>query len=486
LLICLVAILAGVLGVALLPSPLWARRNRRAAIAHSDIAEAVEVPEDGDHPWATLSELPGGPELGFDEGIERVQPEIEAADEAASAQLDQVSGDDEEEEEPDPRTPLPTSVPEAPRRPEEAELGTPTDKPLGDGYAEIMYFRERARGIDWELDNCAPPKMSCDGLNAEERRVVEALYELRVLTSRQIQRGVLPTAGDRRVRRVIARLAANGIVERGGILCARARGRDRRVYTLGKNGFLLLRDDPDHPASGDWSRSVKRGAQHLVHDLSRNEWLFAFSSLAPRQLLGFRGTARGRIKREGASGEKTSSIVPDLTLELRLEGPDGEEFETDLLVEIEWANNRKTVQRKAIAYDRLITGWCWEHPRYKALRRRPKVCFAVPDLAKAHRYIEILDEVLQEHVIIPPHTQTRRENELGIVPTVKRVYVGRRKIFVAVAQDVHQRTLRAWQVPDKPPGEREDSRPIPRRVQLLDPGELVDPATEVGSPLLGG
>lgn len=256
---------------------------------------------------------------------------------------------------------------------------------------------------------------------------------------------------------------------------------------------------------------MRRSAQHVVHDLDRNEWLFAFRSLAPRELLGFRGSLSGKIevplvREPGAPGRplvwgdlrgrapvglvstEFSKIVPDLTLELQLKEPEGEQMRTDLLVEIEWGNNNETVRRKALAYDGLLNGWWQEHPRYKARGRPPNVCFAVPDLPRASRFIAILDKALQGHVRVPPHTQTRAENAQGIIPGTENLYLGRQNIFVAVARDVHQRTLRAWRVPAAPPEQRvcearnarerrDAARAIPRHAQLLDSRELVDLAT---------
>lgn len=382
----------------------------------------------------------------------------------------------------DPRVEPPIEQPRGPAPTAVRALGIPTDKPLTEGYAEVEYLRERAYSIDWESVAPAPREMSRGALSPEERLLIEGLYELRILTTGQIERGFLGSIRERHVRRRLSRLRDMGMVQRGSIYCAGRRGSRMSIYALARNGFLLLCADPDHPASGKWNRSPRRGAQHVAHDLCRNEWLFAFRSLAPRQLVGYRGTGTGRIK-----SEKFSSIVPDLTLELQLERSDGPRIGVDLLIEVEWRNNREAVRGKAIAYDHLLNHWWREHPRYRALGRPPNVCFVVPDLQRAHRYIANLDEALQEHVVIPPHTQTRRENELGIVPTMKRIYFGRRRVFVAVAADVHQRTLRAWQVPDKPPDERlreagdeddehQGARPIPRRVVLLPSRDLVDPA----------
>jgi hypothetical protein len=292
----------------------------------------------------------------------------------------------------------------------------------------------------------------------------------------------------------------------------KTKGRAKPVYLLAEKGFALLRDDPDHPASGAWREPKLNSAPHVVHDLERNEWLFSFRSLAPRRLVRFWGPRSGRIKvpsvwdrhaeerrlRSTDLGglrspidlvrDEFSNIVPDLTLELRLERPEGTEARTDLLVESEWGNNNETVWNKALAYDGLVNGWWQEHPRYKAFRRPPTVVFAVPDLPRASRFLAIFDEALRGYLIDPPHTQTRAENEQGIVPKAGKIYLGRQNIYVAVARDVHQRTLRAWRVPAKPPDERvrdapnADERrlaatPIPRQSVLLNLRDLMDAAT---------
>lgn len=391
-----------------------------------------------------------------------------------------------------------------------AELGSPTDRPPSPAYFEVERFRERVQAIDWEPAPSEPSSVCRTELSTEQWSLIEGLFELRVLTGTQIHREFLTSIGYRQASRVLSRLRAAGVIRRGRFYPAKV-GRAEGIYVLDGKGFALLREAPDHPVAGWWSRSLPRGAQHTVHDLIRNDWLFAFRSLAPRQLLGFRGTRRGKIEvpfvvgRPGAPkrplkqadlfgrppigllGKEFSNIVPDLTLELLLESG-GEERRIDLLVEIERRNNNEDVWNKALAYDGLLNGWWEEHARYGELGRPPMVVFVVSDLRHARRFITLFDRALQGHQVVPPHTQTRAENEQGLRPTAKRLYFGRERIFVAVARDVHQRTLRAWRVPADPPDQRactaegsaegtDASRPVPRVAQLLDRRGLVDPAT---------
>jgi Replication-relaxation len=367
------------------------------------------------------------------------------------------------------------------RQAEVVELGEPTDRPLSDGYLEIDLLRERTH-ISWDPVVSAPPAISRSALTAEQWALIEALYELRLLSAGQILREFRPSIGERKLRRELMPLKAAGIARRGSMDGFRE-GRGKPIYMLGRQGFALLRDAADHHASGEWRQAEPDNVSRVVHDLARNEWLFAFRSLAPRQLLEFRGPLSGRIV-----SEKPPSIVPDLTLEVQLEKANGEGMKTDLLIEIEMRNNNKTVEGKARAYDSLVNDWWHEHPRYKALGRPPIVVFVVPDLARARRYISILDEELQGHVVILPHTQTRAEHERGLVPRAKKLYLGRQNVHVAVARDIHQRTLRTCRVPAEPPEERalkagdaselrEVSQPVAQRFQLIHSRDLVDPAT---------
>src|SRR4029077_11813045 len=91
-------------------------------------------------------------------------------------------------------------------------------------------------------------------------------------------------------------LAGQGLIKRGEIGLRKVRGRGRRIYVLDNAGFERLRDAPDHEASGTWRVPELRSAQHAIHDLARNEWLFAFRSLAPRQLIDWRGPRSGKIE----------------------------------------------------------------------------------------------------------------------------------------------------------------------------------------------
>jgi hypothetical protein len=279
---------------------------------------------------------------------------------------------------------------------------------------------------------------------------------------------------------------------------------------LDEEGFALLRDAPDHPASGNWRAPELNSSQHVVHDLARNEWLWGFRALAPRQLAGWRGPRTGRVEvplvkegrgparrlasrdlRENApidfAGEEFVNLVPDLTLELVLKRPSGESVETDLLVEIEWGNNDETVRRKAVAYDGFLTGWWRAHPRYRDLGRPPIVFFVVSDPKRAARFVELLDESLTSYLLGPAETQTREQNREGVTPEAKTLRLGRRNVFVAVGRDISQRTLRAWRVPAEPAAERiqgarnaqerrRAGKPVPRPFMLIDPRELVDPA----------
>jgi hypothetical protein len=397
------------------------------------------------------------------------------------------------------------------REAEVAPLGTPTDKPLSQGYQEVELMRDQAAGITWEKPKSEPPQLRHNTINAEQRSVVEALFELRVLSAGQIQRQFMMSAGERQVRRELSLLIRQRMVKRAELGLRRARGRGKRIFVLDTAGFELLRDAPDHPAAGTWRAPELHSAQHVVHDLARNEWLFGFRSLAPRQVVNWHGPRTGKIevpmikeRREAArrmtpndlrenapldfGGSQFGNIVPDLTLELLLAKPGGERVKTDLLVEIESGNNDETVRRKALDYDGFLTGWWKAHPRYKDLGRPPIVFFVVPDVQRASRFIELLDEVLTSYLVGPAQTQTREQRDRGQTPTPKKLYLGRRNIFVAVGRDIHQRTLRAWRVPAELPGDRiqgarnskerrSASRPVPRSFTLIDPRYQVDPAT---------
>jgi len=397
------------------------------------------------------------------------------------------------------------------REAEVAALGSPTDKPLSEGYQEVELLRDKAASITWEKSKAEPPQLRHNAINAEQRSILEALYELRVLSAGQIQREFMMSSGERQVRRELSLLIRQRMIKRAEIGLRQARGRGKRFYVLDTAGFELLKDAADHEATGTWRAPELHSAQHVVHDLARNEWLFGFRSLAPRHVAAWCGPRSGKIevplikeRREaprrmtpndlqenapidfGAS--EFGNVVPDLTLELLLTKPDGEKVKTDLLVEIEWGNNDETVRRKALDYDGFLTGWWQAHSRYKDLGRPPILFFVVPDLQRANRFIEILDETLTSHLIGPARTQTREQRERRVTPTPSKLYLGRRNIFVAVARDIHQRTLRAWRVPAELPGDRIRSarnakerrsagRPIPRSFMLIEPRDQVDPAT---------
>lgn len=397
------------------------------------------------------------------------------------------------------------------REAEVAPLGTATDKPLSDGYHEVELMRERGAGITWEKPKSEPAQLRHNAINFEQRSVLEALHELRVLSAGQIQREFMISAGERQVRRELSALVSQRMIKRAELGLRGVRGRGKRIYVLDTAGFEFLRDMADHEAGGSWRPPELHSAQHAVHDLVRNEWLFAFRALAPRQLAGWHGPRASKIEvplvkeRRGPARKLTpadlqenapldskanefTNLIPDLTLELILTKPGGEGVKTDLLAEIESGNNDATVRGKARDYDSFLTGWWRSHSRYQDLGRPPILFFIVPDVKRATRFIELLDEVLTSYVLGPAQTQTRDQRERGITPVPKRLYLGRRNVFVAVGKDLSQRTLRSWRVPAEPPAERVRQarnaadrraarRPLPRPFMLIPPGNLVNPAS---------
>jgi len=395
------------------------------------------------------------------------------------------------------------------RQAEVAELGTPTDKAISAGYAEVELLRDKASSINWED---APPEAAEPAklkLNVERRSILEALLELRVLTGGQIQREFLMSMGERQVRRELNAMLRHGLVRRFE-LGIRGPGRGKRVYVLDVAGFQTLNDASDHSASGRWRIPELRSPQHVVHDLARNEWLFSLRSLAPKHVVDWRGPRTGKIEvpmvreaREAArrltpadlqenapidfEPDEFANIIPDLTVELLLRKPSGEEVRTDLLVEIESSNNSETIRKKAREYDGFLTGWWRRHIRYAEIGRPPIVFFVVPNVERARSFVEILDHSLTAYVVGPAETQTREQRDRGFTPTPKQIYLGRRNIFVAVGRDIHQRTLRSWRVPIEPPEVRKKGArgardrkdlgaPTPRPFMLIDPREQVDPA----------
>ena len=413
--------------------------------------------------------------------------------------------------EPDPRpTDGPKPIRRGLRQAEGATLGSPTDKLLSEGFREIEQLREEAYANEWEARDRVTSPPQRHELTAEHWSLLEALYELRLLTRGQIERQFLTSMSDKRLGRQLSRLVRARVLRRGWIRVPGDRRKAKSIYALDEEGFALLRDSSDHHASEPWNPPQLNSAAHAVHDLESNEWLFGFRSLAPRQLLRFLGTRSGKVKvpmvwEPGAGrrplrcedlgsaapvelvGRKFSNIVPDLVMELWLEDLEGNVTRTDFLVENEARNNDANVREKALAYDCLLNGWWREHPRYKAYGHPPTVVFVVPNLTAAHRYLRIFDKALRGHLVRPPHTQTREENELGIRPSATRLYYGRHYLHIAVARDVHQRTLRSWRVPALPPDHRAElasnaaerhasARPLPRCTVLIDQRDLVKPA----------
>jgi hypothetical protein len=490
-----------------------ARLRAEGAYDPQVIAPPRELTGRGEN--ADLQDL-GGENGGLAGGIEpSPDPNQRHQEEAPASDSDGSSSDGEGEGRTAPSD-APASSPRrkssrrGEREAEVAELGTPTDKPLSEGYQEVELMRDKAISINWEEPPKEPPDARYNKLNVEKRAVLEALYELRVLTAMQIRREFLHGLSERQARRELSLLLRQRMVRRFELGMRGGRGRGPRGFVLDSAGFDLLSEAADHEAWGKWRAPELKSPQHAVHDLARNEYLFAFRSLAPRQLVTWRGPRGGKVEvplvrepREAPrrltpadlhentpvdfAGDEFANVVPDLTLELELTKRGSEKVRTDLMVEIEHGNSDEAVRRKAIDYDGFLTGWWREHRRYGAIGRPPILFFVVPDVQRARRFIELLDEVLRSHLVGPAETQTREQRQRGVKPKAQLLFLGRRNTYVAIARDLSQRTMRAWRVPAEPvelrtagarnAGERRRlARPMPRTFMLIEPRDQVDPA----------
>jgi hypothetical protein len=171
----------------------------------------------------------------------------------------------------------------------------------------------------------------------------------------------------------------------------------------------------------------------------------------------------------GLQAEEFHPIRPDGTFELRLP-----ELATqlqlfsgtrlDILYELE-RSDRPDLQSKHDKlrnYDGFLCGWATTIAPYKALKEPPWGLIICPDQEALERWIAEADRLL-----------TGRLSPYGAALT-DAIWVGRERLFFCIERDIHERSLRAFRVPEHPPDARRQLReataPAPVEIpELLEP-----------------
>jgi len=379
-------------------------------------------------------------------------------------------------------------------RNESAEAGSlalpgesaPTD--AGDGapesYAELRVAAPLALVPDRRTPRPRPPRPA----RPVEQHVLVLLYKVGFLLGSQIAR---ETGWNvRTVQRALVEMLDQGWVRRFSLRTGDG-GRPRHLYMLSGEGFAAARTqlmlvDPAAPDPAAWREPDVRDPRRVLHDLHAAAWLMTFGRmLPPGMVCGWHGpraslarpapplrTSRGEGRRAirleevpldadrsfaELRDERFGQIRADGMVELALPTVAGVR-RIDLFVELDRTRKPARNLDKMAAYDAFITAWSTAMSRYQALGDRPLVVFVCEDEAQARAFARAADVVLSGRVI------TLR------TPPERWRFPGRERTFFCCERDIHEGSLRAWQVPALPPdvrrelGHAREPEPVPQEL----------------------
>jgi Replication-relaxation/Type IV secretion-system coupling protein DNA-binding domain len=312
---------------------------------------------------------------------------------------------------------------------------------------------------------------------AEQRpRLYDADYAVLALLDRGgllvrelIGRAVMPDATDRAVLKRLDKLHRAGLVARHRVGAVERVGRLPYLWSLTAAGMQVAqrRQPPAIPPERRFRAIESKQAAFLAHDTHVLAWVIEL-----HRLLGQRATdnwrtpryatgrfappqvGRGRARRPITAAEvavpkgvemldleldELAEIKPDAAVEIRAGGPP---LTFDVLVEYDRRGQARDNREKFLAYDAFLTGWCLEHPRYKALGSRPVVVFVCASAEVALTYAKLADRIMTGRMGTHEHTPA------------EWYFAGREHIFFAVEEDLHHGSLSALALPNLPPGLR--------------------------------
>jgi Replication-relaxation len=372
---------------------------------------------------------------------------------------------------------------------ESSQPDPPRSVSAPDTYRELDL--DDVRGIGWDKAKGMPDGRQPE-LTQRDLEILGALWSYRFLFANQIWRRWWDGSSQRAAQQGLQRLASAGWVNRFKFHVGE-RGAQQRVYCLTQKGFECARGQlgrhGEHiSADAAWRDPGTADPRRILRDLHVNGWVLALQQVAGRSSGAWRGPLEGRLqpprrrgrggdsdsirpaqvvlgsnhRLQGFSGAQFEQVSPDATVELRISNGQSR-GRVDLLVDLDRSRGYEATQQRLIAYDGFISGWARMLTRYRKGDVTPMVVFVSEDERSLLRLLKIADEAL-----------TTRIAKAG-TDELSWPHPGRMGILFAIERDVHEGSLRAVALPERPPEVRlraggADAKVCrPRRIQIIDP-----------------
>lgn len=325
-------------------------------------------------------------------------------------------------------------------------------------------------------------------------KILVAIYEFNYLTGEQIE--VLTGIGKTGVSKRMNLWLSKGVVR--GIKIGRRRiwfltdlGARCGRQIISRSGPLIplepgKGEDGRYEASRKWAARNNPNPRAIIHDLHVASYVFQFALLCdgdmgvfdcpedgiiqnirgefssvvrPPLVPGRRGNltpldslSMYQVNRElsfrgmNSDDGRFGSLSPDAIIEMHNLSPerlDPRDGQREVWIELDRQGNYSKLGEKLTRFDHFLGAWWMATPRYREAGRPPFVVFVAPDISILQKMLRIADETLKVCSF---------QRRLG--PSAGKPPASRRLIFFALESDLHQGSMRAYRVPEKPPRER--------------------------------
>jgi Replication-relaxation len=326
------------------------------------------------------------------------------------------------------------------------------DEAPGDGYQDA--HRYQGVLLSWgergELRKPVVPTI-------RDVDILHALWRHRVLSTAQLKVVWWRDASLRKAQERMKELCDAGYVDK--FRPPSLRGSYQWTYCLANAGHELLANAGRIPRSGRFRPRAVGDFPTVLHALQLNAWVIAHLELLGERLLDWRGEPDSRVEVPDQAKKRSRSlkgvrglarpwpqpIWPDAALEIaRSDGG-----VRTLLIEFDRTQRPDKNQGKFLRYDCFLTWW-WEESEYGEVQLPPLVLFICQDERSLEAFVRAADAAF---------TGSRWASQRSTFPARDLVCFG-------LEADIHRGSLRAWRVPDRPPGDPNRGEFLPRPARL--------------------
>jgi hypothetical protein len=378
---------------------------------------------------------------------------------------------------PTPKQAPPKRSPAAPPEPEgERESAPPASAGAAPASFTELDFGD-VRQIVWDRRRTLPPPPDEQPeWKPDDVQALSMLHRFGPLMITQIGRHVWPGRTERTVQRKMEAFFRSGLVNRFHMATPT---RHPYIYTLTEEGFRVARDGPNDdprnyldptvkftaandelpdpkPADSKWRESELKSGLYVLHNLHAAGWSLAGAAAlgdACKRIHGGRESSCALRPPRGVATRADVAIrgnrsVGDLQLEqfsaiwadARLDVHVAAHHMTHWYVECDRTGRPSKNSKKFSAYDAMFCGWGQMLGAYQ--QHLPIVVFVCMDERSVLAHLLAADRALTGWVA-------------GLVGKLEdRVYIGRQRTWFVNEIDAHAGSLRAWRLPDLPPGTR--------------------------------